>query len=63
LEKSYGVTTASDTVSQSSFVIASDRRERGNLLIPMHYEIASVVSLSRNDITTQSQLDWLPSGA
>ncbi len=35
------------------FVIASERRERGNLLYPITYEIASVVLLLRNDVVTQ----------
>ena len=34
-------------------VIASDRRERGNLVFSSAYEIASVVSLPRNDVMTQ----------
>ena len=34
-------------------VIASDRRERGNLVFSVGYEIASVASLPRNDIMTQ----------
>jgi len=33
--------------------IASDQRERGNLIFLTRYEIASVVLLPRNDITTQ----------
>jgi len=37
------------------FVIASDRRERGNLFGFNACEIASVVSLPRNDIATQSR--------
>ena len=35
-------------------VIASDRRERGNLLFSKLYEIASVVLLPRNDSITQA---------
>ena len=35
-------------------VIASTRRERGNLHFLIQYEIASVVILPRNDILTQA---------
>ena len=35
------------------FVIASDRRERGNLLFFNKLQIASVAALPRNDIMTQ----------
>jgi hypothetical protein len=48
--------TAFETVSQSSPVIASDRRERGNLYFLTFDEIASVVSLRRNDIVTLPHL-------
>ncbi|OGP43214.1 MAG: hypothetical protein A2022_08125 [Deltaproteobacteria bacterium GWF2_42_12] len=37
------------------FVIASDRRERGNLLFFNKLQIASVAALPRNDIMTQPQ--------
>jgi hypothetical protein len=44
-----------------AFVIANDQKERGNLLCSKPYEIASVVSLPRNDITTQAPLPFIPS--
>jgi len=44
-----------ETVLESSPVIASDHRERGNLYCLKFDEIASVVSLPRNDIVTQLQ--------
>jgi hypothetical protein len=33
-------------------------RRRGNLMYTITYEIASVVTLPRKDITTQSRMPW-----
>jgi hypothetical protein len=43
------------TVAQFQSAIASDRRKRGNLIhLKRHYEIASIASLSRNDLLARS---------
>ncbi len=55
-------TTSYETVSQPSLSLGATEGSVAISLFPMHYEIASVVSLPRNDITTQPHNLWYEEG-